>query len=116
MTIVSLHSAIMLNLDEHDKRLAEKATSAIRDAVANANMPSAVAKRIFTEAAKQRNHGRSAAMKRHPFRGICEASGKPLHKVDAVLDECEPEKGYSGNVRWVCQKANNSGKRSCGFC
>ena len=55
-------------------------------------------------------------MKRHPFRGICEASGKPLDKVYAVLDECEPEKGYSGKVRWVCQKANNSGKHSCGFC
>ena len=79
-------------------------------------MPSAVARRIFTEAAKQRNHGRAAAMKRYPFQGVCEASGKPLHEDNAVLDECEPEKGYSGKVRWVCHKANNSGKSTCGFC
>jgi hypothetical protein len=37
-------------------------------------------------------------------------------REDAVLDEMEPEKGYSGPVRWVCHKANNSGKRSCGGC
>jgi hypothetical protein len=33
-----------------------------------------------------------------------------------VLDEIEPEKGYFGLVRWVCHKANNSGKCTCGGC
>jgi hypothetical protein len=33
-----------------------------------------------------------------------------------VLDELEPEKGYEGRVRWVCPKANNSGRHSCGKC
>jgi len=28
-------------------------------------------------------------MKRHPFRGICEATGKPLRDADKVLDEME---------------------------
>ena len=106
----------MLILDDHDKVLVELARKAIRDAVASAHQPSAVTKRIVAEAAKHRNRGRLAAIKRYPFRGICEASGKPLEKQDAVLDEREPEKGYAGKLRWVCQKANNSGKRSCGFC
>jgi hypothetical protein len=106
----------MLRLDKHDEVLVEQTKRAIQTAVASANMPSAVAKRIVTVAMKHRNKGRSEAMKRQPFKGVCEASGKPLEKKDAVLDELEPEKGYAGKVRWVCPKANNSGKRSCGVC
>ena len=79
-------------------------------------MPNAVAKRISAVAVRHRNRGRSAAIKRYPFKGICEASGLPLSDGDKVLDELEPEKGYAGKVRWVCPKANNSGKRSCGGC
>jgi hypothetical protein len=107
---------VPIQLDDHDAALVAVVRTAIRTAVAEANMPSAVAKRITTEAVRQRNHGRSAAIKRHPFRGICEASGLPLSDSDKVLDELEPEKGYVGEVRWVCPKANNSGKRSCGGC
>ncbi len=46
--------------------------------------------------------------------GVCEAHKRPLDSRDKVLDELEPEKGYTGKVRWVCPKANNSGSRSCG--
>lgn len=105
-----------LNLDEHDYALVDVARAAIRAAVANANMPSAVAKRIVSEAVRHRNKGRADAIKRHPFQGICEASGLPLDDCDKVLDELEPEKGYAGKVRWICHKANNSGTRSCGGC
>ena len=106
----------MLKLDSHDEALVEVARAAIRVALAKANSRSGVAKRIVTEAMKHRNQGRSAAIRRHPFRGVCEASGEPLDTRDKVLDELDPEKGYSGRVRWVCPKANNSGRRSCGAC
>jgi hypothetical protein len=79
-------------------------------------MKPGVAKKIFSEAARHRNKGRKTAAKNHPFQGICEAGGGSLDEKDAVLDELEPEKGYQGRVRWVCPKANNSGKRSCGKC
>ena len=88
----------MIHLDEHDNLLTRKAARAIRDAIAQAHMPVAVAKRISVLATRHRNQGKQAAKKRYPFRGICEASGQPLHKSDAVLDECEPEKGYLGVV------------------
>ncbi len=106
----------MLVLDDHDQELVEIARAAIRDAIAQAHEPSAVAKRIAVEAVRHRNKGRRAAILGHPFRGICENSGLPLDRKDAVLDELEPAKGYSGKVRWVCSKANNSGRRSCGKC
>lgn len=105
-----------LQLDSHDIALVEIVRAAIRTAVADAHLPSAVAKRITSEAVRHRNRGRAAEIKRYPFLGICEASGLPLSDSDKVLDEMEPEKGYAGNVRWVCPKANNSGKRSCGGC
>jgi len=105
-----------LELDDHDKALTETARAAIRDAVGKARVPMAVVKRIVAEAMKHRNHGRDAAIRRRPFKGVCEASGAPLERVDAVLDELEPERGYEGAVRWVCPKANGSGKRSCGVC
>ena len=105
-----------LDLGDHDQELAENARRAIREAVRQARAPVAVAKRIVAEAMKHRNRGRSTAINRHRFKGICEASGAPLKKVDAVLDELEPERGYAGAVRWVCLKANGSGRRSCGVC
>jgi hypothetical protein len=88
----------------------------MRTAIEQANMPCAVAKRIAAVAVRHRNRGRAGAIKRHPFQGLCEASNLPLGDTDKVLDELEPEIGYAGKVRWVCPKANNSGKRSCGAC
>ena len=108
--------AMPLVLDDHDKQLAEAVSAAIADAVSRAHAPAAVAKRISAIAVRHRNRGRSAAIRKHPFAGTCEASGRPILREDAVLDELEPEKGYLGPVRWVCHKANNSGKRSCGGC
>ena len=105
-----------IRLDHHDSALVEVAFAAMRTAIAQANIPSAVAKRIAAVAVRHRNRGRARAIKRYPFQGICEASGLPLNDTDKVLDELEPEKGYAGRVRWVCPKANNSGRRSCGAC
>ena len=85
-------------------------------AISIAHMPVAVAKRISVLATGQRNRGREAAKNKYPFKGICEASGLPLDKKHAELDEMEPELGYGGKVRWVCSRANNSGKHSCGAC
>jgi len=107
---------VPIQLDSHDSALVETVCAAMRTAIAQANMPCAVAKRIAAVAVRHRNRGRSAAMKRHPFNGICEASGLPLSDADKALDELEPEKGYAGKVRRVCPKANNSGRRSCGAC
>lgn len=106
----------MIELDSHDERLVVAAVAAMKAAFQQAHAPAAVAKRIAVVAVRHRNHGRDAARRRHPFAGICEASGKQLDKTDAVLDELQPELGYPGRVRWVCHKANNSGKRSCGGC
>ena len=106
----------MLQLDEHDAALVEIARAAIDAAVVQAHSRSAVAKRLTVIAVRHRNRGRTAAQKRHPFRGICEASGQSLDYQHAHLDEMEPELGYAGRVRWVCQRANNSGKHSCGVC
>ena len=103
-------------LKEKDRRLVEKAKNAIKVAYESAEEPPAVAKSITSYAVKYRNRGRNVAKGRYSFRGICEASGKPLERQDAHLDELEPKKGYGGKVRWVCPKANNSGKRSCGGC
>lgn len=106
----------MIELDEHDKALVQLAQTALANAVQNAHRPSAVAKRITTLAVRHRNRGRAAAISGHPFNGVCEASGRPLAFEHAHLDELEPEIGYAGRVRWVCQRANNSGKHSCGAC
>ena len=45
---------------------------------------------------------------------VFSAEAGTLVRHDAVLDELQPERCYLGRVRWVCPKANNSGKRSCG--
>ena|SRR3989344_2596766 len=105
-----------IRLNKHDEYLAEKAIKMIDSVVKEAHFSAAVAKRITTRAMYWRNKGRGAAMRRHPFSGICEAGGLPLKKEDKHLDELDPEKGYQGRVRWVCPKANNSGKKSCGGC
>jgi hypothetical protein len=106
----------MLKLDAHDRVLVSAVEAALLAAYEHAHSPVAVAKRIAVVAVRQRNRGRAAARKRHPFAGVCEASRRPLDKQDAVLDELDPELGYSGRLRWVCHKANSSGKRSCGGC
>lgn len=103
-----------LKLSQRDEDLVQQVRRVIRRAIKNAEMPSAVAKRIKSEAVRQSNKGRVGAIRAHPFRGVCENTGKPLDPKDKVLDEVEPEKGYKGKVRWVCPKCNNSGTRSCG--
>jgi hypothetical protein len=106
----------MLQLDEHDRALTELVRAAIDSAIANAHMRSAVAKRIAVVAMGHRNNGRNAAIRRYPFKNICEVSGAPLAREHADLDELDPELGYAGRLRWVCKLANNSGKASCGVC
>ena len=106
----------MLTLDKHDQALVEKVRASIKKAITDAHLPVAVVKRIVSIAVNHRNIGRDAAIARHPFRGVCEASGLPLDRKHAHLDEMEPEIGYAGKVRWVCPRANNSGKHSCGGC
>ena len=106
----------MLNLDSHDAKLVEAVKRSITNALSKAHARAAVIKRVFAFAGRHRNNGRLAAMRRHPFKGICEASGKALERQHAHLDELQPELGYSGRVRWVCPRANNSGKFSCGGC
>src|SRR6266705_2873998 len=100
----------MITLEDHDAALVEVVKAAMDSGMLRAHRPSAVAKRIAVLAVRHRNIGRKAAMKRHPFGGVCEASRQPLAFEHAVLDELEPELGYAGGVRWVCQRANNSGK------
>lgn len=103
-------------VDDYDQALVDKVVAAIGEAFRNAHRPVAVAKKIVVAAVRFRNKGRDTAIRRHPFAGKCEASGAVLDPRDAVLDELEPEKGYDGRVRWICPKANNSGRRSCGRC
>ncbi len=105
-----------LKLDAHDTALVTLVKATLDAAIASAHAPSAVAKRLHSLAARHRMKGRAAAMKRHPFNNVCEASGAPLDKKYAQLDELDPEKGYAGRLRWVCSVANNSGRHSCGVC
>ena len=105
-----------LRLLKRDEILATGVIKAMKIAISKAQEPAAVARKISSAATAQRNRGRDAARRRHPFKGVCEVSGRPLDKADAQLDEIEPNKGYAGKVRWVCPKANNSGRRSCGDC
>ena len=107
---------MVIHLNNNDKNLVEKAKATIKEVYESAHAPAAVAKSIVSHAMRYRNKGRREAIKDHPFMGICEASGKPLASEDKCLDELEPETGYSSRVRWVCPKANNSGKRSCSGC
>lgn len=103
-------------LNQHDEALVNAAFAAMHMAVESAHRPAAVARRISVLATGYRNRGRDAARRRYPFKGMCEASGLPLALEDADLDERETQLGYAGRLRWVCKKANNSGKRSCGGC
>jgi hypothetical protein len=105
-----------IHLDEHDEAIANLVRAVIDQAMAQSHQPSAVAKRIVVRAMAHRNQGRRAAIKKHPFAGCCEASGLPIERHDADLDELDPTLGYAGGVRWVCKKANNSGRHSCGKC
>jgi hypothetical protein len=106
-----------LKLSQHDETLANAARNAIDEAISKAENPIAVAKRIVVRAVQHRNKGRKSIEKKYPFNGICEISGLPLKKEIASLDEIESEKGFIlGNVRWICQKANNDGSGTCGDC
>lgn len=105
-----------IELNKHDREIVDNIKGVIKEAYETANFPPAVVKSIISNAMKYRNKGRKVAISKHPFKWICEASGEPLKREDAHLDELEPEKGYYGRVRWVCPKANNSGTKSCGKC
>jgi hypothetical protein len=105
-----------LKLDAHDEAIVATVQAEMKKAILTAHGPVAVAKRIGALAVRQRNRDRRAAIKKHPFNGICEESGLPLAGELAVLDEMEPELGYAGKLRWVCSRANNSGRNSCGGC
>jgi hypothetical protein len=106
----------VIQLDKHDQALVEVTKAAMAAALAQAHSPTAVANRLAVLAVRNRNRGRAAAKRGYPFAGICEASGQPLASEHADLDELEPELGYKGRLRWVCKRANNSGKHSCGVC
>ena len=96
--------------------MVEIVKATIKKAYESAHAPAAVVRSIASYAMRYRNRGRREAKRKHLFRGICEASGKPLANEDKCLDEVDQEKGYLGRLRWVCPKANNSGRRSCGEC
>jgi hypothetical protein len=113
---VKVRENVKLPLDEHDKAIVATVQEAMANAIAKAHNPVAVSKRITALAVRNRNLGRKEAIKKYPFKGICEASGLPLDREHACLDEVEPWLGYKGKLRWVCPKANNSGKYSCGRC
>ena len=106
----------MLKLDRHDQTLVAAVQAEMSKAIGAAHNPVAVARRIGVLATANRNKGRDAAVRGYPFKAICEVSGAPLDRQHAVLDEMDPELGYAGRLRWVCQVANNSGKHSCGVC
>jgi 3-deoxy-D-manno-octulosonate 8-phosphate phosphatase KdsC-like HAD superfamily phosphatase len=82
-----------LKLDAHDEAIVATVQAEMKKAILTAHGPVAVAKRIGALGIRQRNHGRLAAIKRYPFKGICEASGMPLARELVVLDEVEPERG-----------------------
>ena len=96
-----------LPLDEYDKAIIATVRDAMTNAIEKAHNPVAVAKRMNVLATGYRNRGRRGAMKKYPFKGVCEASGLPLDSKHACLDEIEPWLGYQGKLRWVCPKANN---------
>jgi len=103
-------------LDEHDNVLVEQVRKAIKEAYSVAHSPPGVARRMQGVAINYKMRGRTQAMKRYPFAGICEASGLPLERSIAALDELDPLLGYSGPLRWVCAKANGNGRGTCGKC
>lgn len=103
-------------LDDHDEALMLEAKAAILKACSLAHSLHGVARCLHSVASGQRRKGYHAAVKKHPFQGICEISGEPLEQIHAQLDELDPLLGYSGPVRWVCGKANGNHKHSCGRC
>ncbi len=105
-----------ITLTDVDQRKYDALREAIEAALATAERRPALARKLFVLAAKHRNKGRKAAMRRYPFAGKCEISGWTIPRKDAALDELDPTKGYEGPLRWVCQKANGDGTASCGQC
>jgi hypothetical protein len=105
-----------LELDVNDEALVERVLAVIDEAVQKAHQPDALAKHIIALAARYRDRGRTTAMKLHRFEGVCEATGLPLDRKHAILEDLEPQHGYVGRVRWVCQRAHDGGKHSCGGC
>src|SRR5271168_2726553 len=103
-----------LNLDEHDRAFVAHVQSALLSAFAAAHAHAAVAKRISVLATAQKNKSRREAIRRNPF--PCDCGGPPLEKEHAELEQLQPELGYAGKLRWVCQRINNGGKHSCGSC
>ena len=63
------------------------------------------------ELLKRPSPGMEDAVVRHPFAQVCENTGKPLSREDAVIDELEPG---NGEVRWLCPKCMGVGEQSCG--
>jgi hypothetical protein len=56
-----------LKLDAHDQGLVATVQAAMEKAILTAHNPVTVAKRISGLAIRERNRGRVAAIKRHPF-------------------------------------------------
>ena len=104
----------MIKLDEHDAALFAAVIAEFRKAISSAHSRSAVAKRVVAVTVRERNRGRAAAIRRHPFKGICEASGLSLDVRDKALDELEA--GWRAARSDPGHKGNNSGLRSCGGC
>ena len=97
-----------------DEALVEVLKATLRTGFANAEEPAWVVRTIRDHLEKQRCRGRTAAIRSHPFSGICECSGQPMDPKDRILDDREAEKGFSGKVRWGCPKCLGKGLRSCG--
>ena len=71
-----------IQLSVKDQKLVEQARRAIKRAYESAHMPAGVAKRMASYAMYYRNKGRRKAIKNHPFKNICEASGRFLASED----------------------------------
>src|SRR5260370_18052185 len=103
-----------LKLDAHDTALVTLVKATLDAAIASAHAPSAVAKRLHSLAARHRMKGRAAAMKRHPFNNVCEASGAPIAKKYPQRDQLDPEKGDACRPRWGCSGATYTGPPTSG--
>src|SRR5258708_13012736 len=97
-----------IELDEHDEQLTVEVARAIADAIARAHEPAAVTGRIRVIAQRSRNKGRRAAIKRKPFAGFCEKSGRRISREIAAYDELEPQKGYSCHGQSECHPPTNT--------
>jgi hypothetical protein len=103
--IAAMNASKHLKLDAHDQAIVDTVRKVMTKAISTTHSPVAVTKRIAPLAMRYRNKRRAAAIRKHPFKGVCEESGRPLDFKHAVLDELEPELGYAGKVRWVCVRA-----------